>query len=146
MRGWIGVYKSADPSKFEAKSADPTMVLQLSKFGSTNSSTMKSQSRIRIKLQAKSTIWAKILDKSANSCKKFARSKIRIIFSVKSDDPKTYSPTPIIYIYIWNHIELNIDYFIKLYWENINWVRFPIFHLYIFFIQTCFALSNNEEK
>ena len=46
---------------------------------------MKSQSRIRIKLQAKSTIWAKVLDKSAirctirsaNQCKTFARSKFR---------------------------------------------------------------------
>jgi hypothetical protein len=33
---------------------------------------------------------------------------------------------------IWNHIESDIDYSIKLYWENVNWVRFLIFHLYIF--------------
>ena len=45
--GVKGAYKSAEPPKFEAKSADPTMVL--SKFGSTKSSTMKSQSSIRIK-------------------------------------------------------------------------------------------------
>jgi hypothetical protein len=40
----------------------------LSKFESTKSSTMKSQSRIRTKLQAKSTIRAKILDKSTICC------------------------------------------------------------------------------
>ena len=45
---------------------DPTMVL--SKFESAKSSTMKSQSRIRTKLQAKSTIRAKILDKSTIGC------------------------------------------------------------------------------
>jgi hypothetical protein len=46
--GGIGIYKFADPPKFEEKSADPTMVLSVL--------SMKSQSRIRIKLQAKSTI------------------------------------------------------------------------------------------
>jgi hypothetical protein len=76
----------------------------LSEFESAKSSTMKSQSRIQTKLQAKSTIRAKILDKSAircinkirklNPCKIFARSEIRTFFSVKSDDPKTYSPPP----------------------------------------------------
>jgi hypothetical protein len=25
---------------------------------------------------------------------------------------------------IWNHIELNIDYSINLYWENVNWDRY----------------------
>jgi hypothetical protein len=63
---------------------------------------MKSQSRIRTKSQAKSTIRAKILDKSTiryinkirKPCKIFARSEIRTIFCVKSDDPKTYSPPP----------------------------------------------------
>jgi hypothetical protein len=44
--GGIGIYKSADPPKFEAKSVYPTMVL--SKFGSTESSTMESQSRIPV--------------------------------------------------------------------------------------------------
>jgi hypothetical protein len=34
---------------------------------------------------------------------------------------------------ICNHIELNIDYSINLYWENVNWVRLPIFHLYTFY-------------
>jgi hypothetical protein len=56
----------------------------LSKFESAKSSTMKSQSRIRTKLQAKSTFRAKILDKSA----------IRCINKIKSDDPKTYWPPP----------------------------------------------------
>jgi hypothetical protein len=40
----------------------------LSKFESAKSFAMKSQSRIRTKLQAKSTIRAKILDKSAIRC------------------------------------------------------------------------------
>jgi hypothetical protein len=74
----------------------------LSKFESAKSSTMKSQSRIRTKLEAKSTIRAKILDKSAIRCinkfrksvKIFARSEIRTIFYVKSDDPKSYLPPP----------------------------------------------------
>jgi hypothetical protein len=67
----------------------------LSKFESAKCSTMKSQSRIRTKLQAKSTIRAKILDKSAIRCiNKIRKSEIRTIFSVKSDDPKTYSPPP----------------------------------------------------
>jgi hypothetical protein len=74
--GWIGVYKSADPPKFEAKSA----------------------------------IQAKILDKSAiccinkirNRCKTFARSEIRTIFSVKSEYPKTYSPSPPLKNELWN--------------------------------------------
>jgi hypothetical protein len=35
-----------------------------------------------------------ILTRSANQCKIFARSEIRTIFSVKSDDSKTYSPPP----------------------------------------------------
>jgi hypothetical protein len=56
----------------------------LSKFESAKSSTMKSQSRIRTKLQAKSTIRAEILDKSAIHC----------INKIKSDDPKSYSPPP----------------------------------------------------
>ena len=78
----------------------------LSKFESAKSSTMKLQSRIRTKLQAKSTIRAKILDKSAIRCinkickstvssfKIFAKSEQ---LSVKSDDPKTYSPPPPLY-------------------------------------------------
>jgi hypothetical protein len=40
----------------------------LSNFESAKSSTMKSQSRIRTELQAKSTIRAKILDKSEIRC------------------------------------------------------------------------------
>jgi hypothetical protein len=66
--GWIGVYKSADPPKFEAKSA------------------------IRAKILDKSAICC--INKIRNPCKTFARSEIRTIFSVKSDDPKTYSPPP----------------------------------------------------
>ena len=64
----IGVYKSADPPKFEAKSA------------------------IRAKILDKSAICC--INKIRNPCKTFARSEIRTIFSVKSDDPKTYSPLP----------------------------------------------------
>ena len=73
--GGKGVYKSADPPKFEAKFAirqwsclnlDPLKAL------------LKSQSRIRTKLQAKSTIRAKILDKSPTRCIK----------------KKNYSPPP----------------------------------------------------
>jgi hypothetical protein len=66
--GGIGVYKSADPPKFEAKSA------------------------IRAKILDKSAIC--YINKIRNPCKTFARSEIRAIFSVKSDDPKTYSPPP----------------------------------------------------
>jgi hypothetical protein len=66
--GWIGVYKFADPPKFEAKSA------------------------IRAKILDKSAICC--INKIRNPCKTFARFEIRTIFSVKSDDPKTYSPPP----------------------------------------------------
>jgi hypothetical protein len=66
--GGIGVYKSADPPKFEAKSA------------------------IRAKILDKYAICC--INKIRNPCKTFARSEIRTIFSVKSDDPKTYSPPP----------------------------------------------------
>ena len=80
----------------------------LSKFESAKSSTMKSQSRIRTKLQAKSTIRAKILDKSAIRCinkiRKSTVSSFKIFakseqLSVKSDDPKTYSPPPPLSLY-----------------------------------------------
>jgi hypothetical protein len=56
---------------------------------------MKSQSRIQTKLQAKSTIRAKILDKYAIRCINNICVKYLPIFSVKSDDPKTlYAPPP----------------------------------------------------
>jgi hypothetical protein len=59
--GGIEVYKSADPPKFEAKSA----IRQWSCLNLIRPlkaiATMKSQSRIRTKLQAKSTVQAKIL-------------------------------------------------------------------------------------
>jgi hypothetical protein len=94
--GGGGVYKSADPSKFEAKSDNA-----LSKFGSTKSSTMKSQSRILTKLQAKSTSEQKcwinpqsVLIRSANRYKIFSRSKIWTFFSAESDNPKTYCILP----------------------------------------------------
>jgi hypothetical protein len=47
---------------------------------------------------------------------------------------------------IWNHIELNMDYSINLYWENINWVPFPIFHLYIYFYSNMFRIVKQRRE
>jgi hypothetical protein len=103
---WIGVYKSADPPKFEAKSAIRQWSCLLSKFESAKTSLLWSHnpgSELNCKLNAQSepkyyinpqsNVLIKLI-RSANPCKIFARSKIRTIFSVKSDDPKTYSPPP----------------------------------------------------
>jgi hypothetical protein len=84
-----------------SKIRDPTMVL--SKFnkikallwshnhaGSELNYKLNPQSEPKYKINPQSAV----LIRSANPCKIFARSEIRTIFSVKSDDPKTYSPPP----------------------------------------------------